>query len=78
MDNGNGIAHQKPVPKFTSIRRSHMPPAVFGMMTYSGPATSTSTTLKDEGNATVARMRRAIKAIVPGKAVVSRRVSRVY
>ncbi|KAF8918918.1 hypothetical protein CPB85DRAFT_940938 [Mucidula mucida] len=91
---GNGIAHQKPAPKFTSIRRSHMPPAVssedvntqrasmsvdeLGMMTYSGPATSTSTTLKDEGNATVARMRRAIKAIVPGKAVVSRRVSRVY
>ncbi len=46
-----------------------------GIMTRSGGAGSP--TAKDEGNTTVTLMRRAIKAIVPGK-TMSRRLSRVY
>jgi hypothetical protein len=73
---------------FHSTRRAPMPPPVssedqrrtvsvdeLGVITYA-PAPGVSTPLKDESNTTVALVRRAIKAIVPGK-TASRRLSRM-
>lgn len=83
------ISRQKSTPKFASIRRAQPPMPLpsnalnkdrmtideLGVMNFD--STPTTTTHKDESNATIARMRRAMKAIVPGRAVVSRRASRV-
>ncbi|KAJ7600903.1 hypothetical protein C8J56DRAFT_911575 [Mycena floridula] len=73
---------------FHSVRKA-MPPPVssddqrrtlsvdeLGVMNYNSTPTHGSTILKDESNTTVAMMRRALKAMVPGK-TVSRRVSRL-
>ena len=85
---GHGMERKKSA--FASMRRSQLPPPVssddpppkgamsvdeLGMMTYSVAPPSTTSSGKDDSNATVARMRRAIKAIVPGRTVVSRRMS---
>lgn len=84
-----GITRPKSSRPFSSIRRTPMPPPVssddvkraasvdeLGFMSYATtPATPSTPALKDESRNTVTKMRRAIKAFVPGKSV-SRRLAR--
>ncbi|KAK0244073.1 hypothetical protein EDD85DRAFT_918204 [Armillaria nabsnona] len=84
-----GITRSKSSRPFASIRRTPMPPPVssddmrraasvdeLGFMSYATtPATPSTPALKDESRNTVTKMRRAIKAFVPGKSV-SRRLTR--
>ncbi|KAK0188110.1 hypothetical protein F5146DRAFT_1062051 [Armillaria mellea] len=83
------ITRSKSSRPFASIRRTPMPPPVssddmrraasvdeLGFMSYATtPATPSTPVLKDESRNTVTKMRRAIKAFVPGKSV-SRRLTR--
>ncbi|KAF8158040.1 hypothetical protein B0H34DRAFT_707275 [Crassisporium funariophilum] len=85
---GPGVAHYKSKNFYTA--RRPMPPPVssddlqrrtasvdeLGMMTYEPEKHDDSTNVKEDGNTTVAFVRRAMKLMVP-KATVSRRLSRM-